>query len=168
MLFECPADLDDTFGDALRVVVFIEMAQHFCHHFIPVSITYFLMDALIAEYGQLAVFDGHIYQGGITLFRLIHFQFEEQFSGAVDRVHEAAFAFDVHTYFTGCLLFGMADGLDDEMVLVVGEEFLFSFENVEHVILGFPLIAQMKAQISQILCHIAIEDMEEYTHRINY
>ena len=117
MRFERMADLGDDSGDAAGVVLLIEMSEDIPDLPVPEFLTYFLMDALVAEDGKLAIFQGHVDENAVAGSGVVHPEGLEDLGGAVEGVDEAAVAFDVHADLTAGAFFGGLDGGDDGLLL---------------------------------------------------
>jgi hypothetical protein len=85
------------------------------------------MDPFITKYRELPVFDRYIDQRSIPLFRVLHLQGKENFSGTVHGIHPGAAAFHVNPDLAACLFFRMTNRFHDQVIFFLGEEQFLSF-----------------------------------------
>src|SRR4028118_1804094 len=101
---------------------FFKKNKHLVHFFFPIFLTYFLMNAFVAEYSHLPVFYSYVHQSTVTVSRLIHSKIKEKFVGAVDRIHELAAGFHVDTHLTTRTLFGSTNGFGDRILFCLSKK----------------------------------------------
>ncbi len=120
------ADIGYALPYAICEILFIKVTDHFLYRFVPVFIPYFLMNFLMAEWGQLPVFHGQVYQYSVALVRFFHFQPEEKFRSTIDRIGILAAAFNEYAYLTTRSFLGRTDSFNNTFLFFGGEEF-FAF-----------------------------------------
>jgi hypothetical protein len=126
MGFEGMADLANHGGDAAGVVGFVEMSEDAPDLLVPEFLPHFLVDATVAEDGELPIFQGDVDENAIPGGGVVHLEGREDLGGAVERVDIAAVAFDVHADLAAGAFFGGLDGIDDDLLLrLVEKRFLF-------------------------------------------
>jgi len=130
--FEGMADFGNDRGDTAGVVGLIEIGEDMPDLLVPEFLTYFLMDALVAENGELPIFQGHVDENAVLGSGFVHVECGEDLSGAVERVDIATVAFDVHADFAAGAFFGGLDGGDDELLLRLVERRLLFEEGKRH------------------------------------
>jgi hypothetical protein len=125
--FERVADLGNDGGDPTGVVGLIEMGEDVPDLLVPEFLAYFLVDALVAEDGQLPIFQGDVDENAVAGGGALHVQPGKDLGGPVERGDVTAAAFHKDADLAAGAFFGGLDSLDDYLLLSFVEERL-SFE----------------------------------------
>jgi len=116
------ANVVDDEAKALCEVALFELQQHLIDLFFPILLPHFLVNAFVAVYSCLVVFNRQVNQRGVALGSLLHFKAEEDLLGPVEGIHKPAVRLYEKTHFTTGTLFGKPDGFQNAGLFFSGEE----------------------------------------------